>query len=273
VRNARRLLSLKLNSVGKNFITSLGYTPRLYNYDALNDTTRRLGYYQADGFAEFDFYPASQKKINMTLITFAPAIYWFRDGKFSEANLDLAYTILTADRKSFKIGYVHNFSNLPFETSIFSSLNNLEARSYSSGVAVLRYESNFLKPFSWTADIQGGGYYNGKRLSIYGEVKKRIQPWLNLGTGITWNYIELNKRSIVPVIINPSVEVAFNNKLFLTTFMQYNSLVHNFNLNTRFNWRFSPMSDIYLVFNSNYITPSYHNSGSTLTLKLSYWIN
>ena len=260
------------NRVGQNYIASLGYVPRLYNFDALRDTTVRLGYYQLSSLVEYDMYPA-KKKVNMRFFQFIPAIYWYKDGSLSEGNFSFNYGWLTSDRKTFKIAYVHNIVSLPFETSIFPSTGNLEAKFYSFGVAELSYESNFLKSFSWKGDVQLGGYYNGSRISLTGGIKQRFQPWLNLGTDFNYNYILLNGKSIRPFVINPTVELAFSTKLFFTSFLQYNSLLNNFNLNARFNWRFRPKSDIYLVFNSNYLTPEYKNIGSVIALKISYQIN
>ena len=72
------------------------------------------------------------------------------------------------------------------------------------------------------------------------------------------------------------VEVSFNTKLFLTTFFQYNSQIDNINLNTRFQWNFKPLSDIYLVYTDNYFAKGndlFNIKNRSIALKLNYWIN
>ena len=90
---------------------------------------------------------------------------------------------------------------------------------------------------------------------------------------VNYNHIEVEGKKVDPLIISPTIELAFNRNMFLTTFSQYNSDIHNFNINTKFQWRFQPASDIFLVYSSNYITPDYTIQGYSFTMKLVYWLN
>jgi len=83
----------------------------------------------------------------------------------------------------------------------------------------------------------------------------------------------LNGIKIHPFIIGPTVEFAFTNNLFWTTFIQYNSEIKNFNLNSRLQWRFKPGSDIFIVYTDNYQTNGFNPQGRSLVLKINYWIN
>ena len=62
-------------------------------------------------------------------------------------------------------------------------------------------------------------------------------------------------------------------KIFFTAFYQYNEQTKNINFNTRFQWRYKPASDIFLVFNSNEISVPNVATGWNLTLKVNYWLN
>jgi len=54
--------------------------------------------------------------------------------------------------------------------------------------------------------------------------------------------------------------------------MQYNT--NNFNINSRFQWRYKPMSDIFLVYTDNYFsTPFFTNKNRALVFKMNYWLN
>ncbi|TMI81479.1 MAG: hypothetical protein E6H10_11605, partial [Bacteroidetes bacterium] len=52
------------SQVNSNFIADLGFTPRLYNYDAFNDTTIRIGYNSYASTVDYFLYPRSKKTIN-----------------------------------------------------------------------------------------------------------------------------------------------------------------------------------------------------------------
>ena len=164
---------------------------------------------------------------------------------------------------------------LPFFFQLLFSLKQVcfQKANYHFGFLDVKFASNFLRPFSWSLDIQQGGYYNGHRTTITGNLKYRAQPWGNFGVDLIYNDITLNNTKTNPYIIGPTVEFAFSDKLFWTTFMQYNTQIKNFNINSRFQWRFKPLSDIYLVYTDNYLTDGLLHKNRALVFRINYWIN
>jgi len=75
------------------------------------------------------------------------------------------------------------------------------------------------------------------------------------------------------LLIGPQLEINFNRDLFWTTFLQYNTQRDNFNINSRFQWRFQPLSDLFLVYTDNYAIEQWGPKNRTLVLKLNYWLN
>jgi len=43
--------------------------------------------------------------------------------------------------------------------------------------------------------------------------------------------------------------------------------------NSRLQWRFAPLSDLYLVYNDNYFTGDFGPRFRSINLKLTYWLN
>jgi len=74
-------------------------------------------------------------------------------------------------------------------------------------------------------------------------------------------------------LVGPRMDVSFTDKLFLSTFVQYNNQIENVNINTRFQWRFKPVSDLFVVYTDNYHPESFQIKNRALILKLTYWIN
>jgi hypothetical protein len=63
------------------------------------------------------------------------------------------------------------------------------------------------------------------------------------------------------------------NKLFFTTFVQYNEQLDNINVNARFQWRYKPASDLFIVYTDNYWPAPFSVRNRALMLKLTYWWN
>ena len=74
-------------------------------------------------------------------------------------------------------------------------------------------------------------------------------------------------------LVGPKLDITFTDKLFLTTFMQYNEQLNNTNLNIRFQWRYKPVSDLFLVYTDNYYANTREVRNRALVLKLTYWWN
>ncbi|MBS1600953.1 MAG: carbohydrate binding family 9 domain-containing protein [Bacteroidetes bacterium] len=266
-------ISAGWNQVNTNFIADVGFTPRLYNYDAARDTTVRIGYNNYNAGVDYSLYPKSKKILNSLTYSIKANQYYTTSNKFIEFDGLTSLDFLFANRSEAFASWSQSSVNLPFATTIFAETGSLRKAKYDFGFFTIKYLSNFLRPFSWGISVDHGGYYNGRRTSFTGNIKYRRQPWGNFGVDFTYNDITLNGINIHPFIVSPTIEFAFTNNLFWTTFLQYNTQVRNFNLNSRIQWRFKPASDIYLVYADNYFTNGFITKGRSLVFKISYWLN
>jgi hypothetical protein len=66
--------------------------------------------------------------------------------------------------------------------------------------------------------------------------------------------------------------VFFAKNIWWTTFLQYNTQSDNFNINSRLQWRYRPMSDVFLVFTDNYAVKFWGPKNKALVLKVNYWL-
>jgi hypothetical protein len=261
------------SQINSNFIADVGFTPRLYNYDAVKDTVIRIGYNSYSTGFDYLFYPASKKTINSIDFSIKTDNYYTTGNQFVEFKGTTGLNFLFANRREAGVSWTQNTVNLPFQTTLFAETGSLQKSKYTFGFLQLKYLSNFLQPSSWGLTFEHGGYYNGIRTSYTGSLKYRSQPWANFGADIIYNSIILNNKNIHPVIIGPTIEFAFLNNLFWTTYLQYNTQIKNFNINSRFQWRFKPMSDVYLVYTDNYLTDGFLHKSRNLVFKISYWLN
>jgi hypothetical protein len=75
------------------------------------------------------------------------------------------------------------------------------------------------------------------------------------------------------LVLGPKVELTFTRSIFLTTFVQVNTQTQNLNINARFQWRFKPMSDLFIVYTDNYDTRIVGVKNRALVMKFVYWFN
>jgi len=120
-----------------------------------------------------------------------------------------------------------------------------------------------------------GGYYNGKRWDINGQMNYRVQPYGSIGMTMSYNNISLPEpyNSAKLILAGPTLDITFTDKIFLTTFVQYNNQIDNLNMNMRFQWRFAPVSDLFIVYTGNSYTENFANKNRGLVVKISYWFN
>ncbi len=146
-----------------------------------------------------------------------------------------------------------------------------EYRYHDAGISV---KSNQRKPINATANIYYGSYFTGTKLSYGAEIIFRKQPYGNIGLAYTHNEIRLPNQSNVTTLdlISPKIELSFTRSLFFTTFFQYNSQIHNVNINARFQWRFKPMSDLFIVYSDNYVSDNFNQKNKALVVKFVYWL-
>ena len=129
--------------------------------------------------------------------------------------------------------------------------------------------------FNWTGEAAKGTFYNGNIQYVLGSMGYRFQPYVNLS--MNFNYTDMDlpapfKRTQF-WLLGPKMDVTFTDKLFLSTFVQYNEQLDNMNVNMRLQWRYQPVSDIYLVYTDNYIPGSWNLRNRALILKMTYWFN
>lgn len=271
----RGFIGMDLNSVGRNFVADMGFTPRLHNYDAVLDTTVRMGYHLVNPWMGLNFFPSDNSKINRHGPRTWHMIWLNEDGSFQERRSNFAYNIGFANRSNTFFRLANTDVRLPVPTDLVGGDEPLPVDRYNFTNFVINHETDSRKKVSGNAFINFGEFYNGTRLGFGGTVNLRAQPWGNFGISYTQNRIELpgNYGSTDLILIGTQAEVSFSNKMFWTSFLQYNTQAGNFNINSRFQWRYKPMSDLFIVYSENYATDGLNVKNRGIVFKLTYWLN
>ncbi|NJN41896.1 MAG: hydrolase [Flammeovirgaceae bacterium] len=129
---------------------------------------------------------------------------------------------------------------------------------YKNYLIIASFRSNSRNKFYFNISTRSGGYFNGTRISFNGEVTYRFRQYALFSLNYTYNRIELPApySSTDLYLLGPRIDITFTKNLFWTTFVQYNSQIENLNINSRFQWRFKPVSDLFFVYTDNYFAYS-----------------
>jgi len=271
-----RNLSLysNLSGLGENYRADMGFIRGQRYYDAERDTSIYIGMNHLYTTGSYTFYPEKSDKIISHEIN-ARLIYDV-DTKLDMLNseTELGYSLKFSSTAQINLSYSHTDVNLLFPFS-FIDETPLPAGIYSYDQGELRLQSDQRRLFSAEGGLSYGTFYNGTRARYTLGLKYRAQPWGNFSVNFEQNNVEFPDPygSANIFLIGPRIEINFSRSLFWTTFLQYNTQWDNFNINSRFQWRYAPMSDLYIVYTDNYAVEFWGPKNRALVIKLNYWFN
>jgi hypothetical protein len=263
----------------KKFYTFWNYEYVGQNY-RINDVgfVTRRAYWRFEPMMGFNFFPKSSKVINQQGLFIYQNAYWDLGGKLLDWNSFLQYSINFLNNAYFEAGVSRDYTLLfdNFDPTNTGGDILLPAGSgYVNHGAYMWFGSSPMPRFGYGVSAGYNEYYNGKRLNLYGEMRYRFQPYGSISVNIDYNNLAFPApyTSTSFALIGTRADISINRKLFFTGFLQYNQQADNVNLNTRLQWRFRPVSDLFLVYTENYFPTGFAPKGRSLVLKLTYWFN
>ena len=194
----------------------------------------------------------------------------------TDANMEFTFAQRRLNTSRWGAKFSERYTKLLYPRDItFSGNEEHPAGDYNYRNIESWYVTDVRKKLNGSASATFGSYYTGTRLDFRIGLAYRIQPYINFG--LDYNRTEL--RMPQPYedayfdLVQGKVEVTFTRNIYWTSFLQYNTQIENFNINSRFQWRFRPMSDFYVVYTDNLDTQIGKTRNRSLVFKLIYWIN
>jgi hypothetical protein len=251
-------------SVEDSYTAEVGFVPR-------------NGYVNIQSYLGHLFFPKGG-----TILSHGPTLntsYFFNQNFERTDNTSyLVYAFAFRNRSSLDFFVSDDFVELlaPFDPTRLGQEELVAGTKHQWNAYGWMYESKPQSLFTYTLDARFGGYYeDGTRTSLTTELGYRFQPYVSLSANLNYNRIKLpapwNTNQFW--LIGSEVDLTFTNKLFFATLFQYNEQSKNFNLNSRFQWRYKPASDLFIVYTNNHLISPYSGRTWSLTLKLNYWFN
>lgn len=263
------------NKVGENYIAEMGFVPRLNHYDAAADTTIRIGFQSVNPWIGYKWYGKEGSSFRQQEVSSWTVWNLTADGQFMERRTSVNYERTFNNNYNMRVEIFDTKAHLFVPADLIDSDTPLPVGDYRFTMFRSRLNTDRRKKVSTRTEFNIGQFFNGTRLEISNELNIRKQPWGVFGIAYRVNKIKLADGfgESTLHLIGPRAEIAFNNTMAWTTFMQYNTQAENFNINSRFQWRYKPMSDFFIVYSDNYATTDFSTKNRGIVFKLTYWFN
>jgi hypothetical protein len=247
------------------------------DYSAEVGFVRRRGYRNLSGKVGHLFFPKAGP-----ILSHGPELngfYYFSEQfKETDHTAYLTYKFDFRNRSGLMFFLADDYVELlsPFDPSGLGLSTLATGTNNSWNSFGWEYQSKPQSLLTYAFEGRLGGYYqDGNRTSLTGEVGYRFQPYVSLKANLNYNHINLPAPWNINEfwLIGSEIDITFTNKLFFANLIQYNEQSNNFNINSRFQWRYSPASDLFIVYTNNYLIEPYESRNWGLTLKFTYWLN
>jgi len=242
---------------------------------------RRTDIFKSATSAEVVFWPRS-KIINNYGFELFPILTWRPSLNYKKTDHDImaSFKMDLQDQSMLEFGFVNSYTFLtdtdefdPTNTDGGLPLPNNVGYHYNS--VGLEYMSNRAQVVSYTLESKIGKFFNGNLFSFEGTVALRIQPKALISMQLNYDNIKLPSpySSAKYWLLSPKVDITFSKSVFWSTLVQYSNQRDNLGINSRLQWRFAPLSDLYLVYNDNYFVNGFAPRYRSINLKFTYWLN
>lgn len=275
--------------VSKQFVARTGFVPRTDNYDPVSGKVIKYDYWRLEPMVSYSIYPKRNKHINHYGLVLSNSSYYDSSFHGTESESELGLDLSFQNSSLFHVSFDHSYYDLflPFDPL---NAGKMFFGKYSWTGVHTEFTTNNRKPLSGYLEANYGGYFMGRKAEFGGNLSYRVR-----GVGkqklplllFTANFNHINvlmgdSFNSAINLIGFKTEYSINTNTYFTGFVQYNTQSEKMNVNLRFQWRYRPMSDFFLVYSQNYdqfqsVLPNrssyFGPSFRSLAAKWVYWFN
>ena len=267
-RNTRNFSAFAdLAYIDEDFQSDLGFIRRT---DILKFVTSLQG----------TIWPKNSKSITRYGLELFPITTWRPglDYKKTDQEIRAIFSSEFRDQSQLAAGFTNRFVflNTGFDpTNTEGGVPLPGNQNYHFNTVSVNYNSNRAQKFNYGGEATIGRFFNGKIYSLRSQMNLRIQPKAIIGLSLNYDKINLPSpySSADLWLISPRVEITFSKSVFWNTLIQYSNQQDNLGINSRIQWRFAPLSDLFIVYNDNYFVDQFSPRFRSINLKFTYWLN
>jgi len=277
--------------VSKSFVARTGFVPRTDNYNLITGKTVKYDYWRLEPQIKRVFYPkGSLKKIinNYGLSIYNSSYYdssFNPTESYTENSIEFNFQNSTYLQISYEKEYYRLF--LPFAPVNLPDTGYFKGKYHWDNLHI-EFNSNTRKSLSCSTEYIRGGYFDGRKTEYIAAVsyrlpgmgKRKLPKWF-----VTANirHVDIQVRDSLNYkidLIGFKADYTLTTTTYLTGYWQLNAQNKLMNVNIRFQWRYRPMCDLFVVFSQNwnqvYLVPTartevWDAKGRNLAAKIVYW--
>ena len=262
--NARRFfIGWTHQWVGAGFDAKVGFVPR-------------TDFRRVNPVIGLNFFPDS-RRVNRHQFLLSNNWIWNETWGVTDYNLTASWTMDFQNTARYSFFLLSNYVKLffPFNPTGNPEQLFLPGQSFSQTGFLTSFQSDQRKPVNFLVQVISGAFFNGNLRQLSGAVNYRYREYANVALAYNINRINLKEGfdDATLLLIGPRFDITFGRNLFWTTFVQYNNQFDNLNINSRLQWRFRPVSDLFLVYTDNYFPDNWKVKNRALVLKVNFWLN
>ncbi|KAB1069776.1 carbohydrate binding family 9 domain-containing protein [Tamlana haliotis] len=260
---------------------SLGLTTQYVDAGFQSDLgfTKRKDILRVNPSGAYNMYPKSEK-INTIIVDASYNAYWRASG---DMPLSEKYTALGAEI-NFTSGASIGLQGTNAYEYLYSSFDPLGDKGSGDPIPVGGYHMNYLdldyntdrrKAFWLEGTTRYGAFYTGNKFTTDVTLQYRYQPFFYVALQLQYDDIRLPEPYSSGQIwyLGPTINVTFSKTLFFNTDVQYSSQSNYFLLVSRLQWRYAPLSDIFLTYTDTDTTAPFELFERGIYLKITYWLD
>ncbi len=275
--------------VSKHFLARTGFVPRTDNFDPISGKMIKYDYWRLEPSLNYSIYPKKNKHINHYGFVLSNSSYYDSSFHGTESESELGLDLFFQNSSIVHVSLDHSYYDLFLPFDPLDEGKMFFGKYQWTGVHT-EFTTNNRKPLSGYLEANYGGYFMGKKYEFSGNMSYRVQgvgkqklPLLLFTANFNHINIVLGDTFNSTInLIGFKTEYTINTNTYFTGFVQYNTQTEKMNVNVRFQWRYRPMSDFFLVYSQNYdqfqsVLPNRNSyfgpTFRSLAAKWVYWFN
>ncbi len=203
------------------------------------------------------------------------------DFQLADRNLSGGAFVQLPGQSQVSLNYSNSYTFLfnPFDPTNTGGEELPANKGYHYQTWSLSFDSDVRKDFYYSAGVEHGTFFNADFTRVEIDANFRWQPVGVIALSAAYTDIALPSpySSAKIWLVGPRAELSFSRSVFFSAFLQYNTQADNVNINTRLQWRFRPVSDLFLVYTDNYFSDQFwqqpKGKNRAIVLKATYWLN
>ncbi|WP_162628210.1 carbohydrate binding family 9 domain-containing protein [Arcticibacterium luteifluviistationis] len=263
----------------KDYYADMGFINRIETHAQMGasytapDTLIRAGFKHLYNHNTFTLRPKDSKVVQV-VFGLSNFMAFFDNNKLSDKYHSLTGGVYFKNTSGINVEYKIQEDNLLYYFPLPTN-KPLAPGNYKYSNVSFNYLGDERKNFVINGGVMFGKYYNADIRQYNLSMLIRKQPYYSMMLSAQFNDLlfPMDYGRTKLWLIGPKLEATLTNKLFWTTFLQFNTQENNFNINSRIQYRYSPMSDFFLVYSDNYYSNSFVNKNRAIVLKFNYWFS